>query len=401
MRFIRKIWRGIGSRTLDPELQKNITKAVTKAVLKSFSDNNGDLKKQVARTVKTSDFAPKVTQKGLNSYRAILHMGDAMAGSVSAYKDWRQSLKESDVDVLILFRHLARYETALKEFPDDDFAFAKTDVDVDQVVKACENVKAAIATTLTGNFLTMMRYDHMRPIFIGHGDSDKVSSSRRAMRAFDEIWVAGEAHRDRLAPILMGVPTKVVGRPQVKFLLDGTSPVGTSATYLPTWEGNLEEADYSSLSIARDIIEAIACISDAVTVKFHPSSGWRRTEFNADRFDGLPENVALASRTISPLQIMQTSAFCVADVSSIVTDWVVTGRPIFLFDAGKPRLQTRIPLEQYCYVFRSADELKLLLQEVIVEGNDHLHAARDAASHYLVSRSETLSDRFQAALKEL
>ena len=99
----------------------------------------------------------------------------------------------------------------------------------------------------------MIRLHGLRHAFIGHGDSDKAGSFSPVTRVYDEIWVAGEAGRDRYVTAGEGVrpeQVRLVSRPQTAGLVRrpvGAGPVPT-VLYAPTWEGFYDESDYCSVA---------------------------------------------------------------------------------------------------------------------------------------------------------
>ena len=64
----------------------------------------------------------------------------------------------------------------------------------------------------------VLRIPTVKHAFINHGESDKLSSCNPYAKAYDEVWVAGPAARERYALAEVGVEDKdivEVGRPQL------------------------------------------------------------------------------------------------------------------------------------------------------------------------------------------
>ncbi|WP_415950311.1 hypothetical protein [Streptomyces sp. KLOTTS4A1] len=104
-----------------------------------------------------------------------------------------------------------------------------------------------------GKNVHMLQRAEMKHVFIGHGDSDKLASSNRASKTYDEIWVAGEAGRARYGRLRGAVAEESiveVGRPQVASVKQADGPAGDAPTilYAPTWEGWTSENDYTSVT---------------------------------------------------------------------------------------------------------------------------------------------------------
>ncbi|KUN29096.1 hypothetical protein AQJ23_08575 [Streptomyces antibioticus] len=95
----------------------------------------------------------------------------------------------------------------------------------------------------SGKTSQVLRIPTLKHTFVNHGESDKLSSCNPYAKAYDEVWVAGPAARERYALAEVGVDDREVreiGRPQLEAVRPYAGPPkGTYATvlYAPTWEG--------------------------------------------------------------------------------------------------------------------------------------------------------------------
>ncbi|MFF4028607.1 hypothetical protein ACFYZ2_02365 [Streptomyces sviceus] len=95
----------------------------------------------------------------------------------------------------------------------------------------------------SGKTSQVLRIPTIKHTFVNHGESDKLSSCNPYAKAYDEVWVAGPAARERYAAAQVGVEDKDVveiGRPQLDAVRPYEGPpAGTYTTvlYAPTWEG--------------------------------------------------------------------------------------------------------------------------------------------------------------------
>ncbi|MFE9770816.1 hypothetical protein ACFYOV_03870 [Streptomyces sp. NPDC005931] len=95
----------------------------------------------------------------------------------------------------------------------------------------------------SGKTSQVLRIPTIRHAFVNHGESDKLSSCNPYAKAYDEVWVAGPAARERYALAEVGVEDKDVveiGRPQLDAVLPYAGPPAgrwTTVLYAPTWEG--------------------------------------------------------------------------------------------------------------------------------------------------------------------
>lgn len=95
----------------------------------------------------------------------------------------------------------------------------------------------------SGKTSQVLRIPTILHAFVNHGESDKLSSCNPYAKAYDEVWVAGPAARERYALAEVGVEDKDVveiGRPQLDAVRPYAGPpTGAHVTvlYAPTWEG--------------------------------------------------------------------------------------------------------------------------------------------------------------------
>ena len=146
------------------------------------------------------------------------------------------------------------------------------------------SARVALYVANVGRNIHLLRNPDLMSAFIGHGDSDKVASFNPATKVYDEVWVAGQAGRERYHRAQVGVRDEdivLVGRPQ----LDGIEqvdavrarPVGAPFTvlYAPTWEGWTEDLNQSSVRpLGLAIVgELLATPGVRLLYKPHPMTG--------------------------------------------------------------------------------------------------------------------------------
>lgn len=152
--------------------------------------------------------------------------------------------------------------------------------------------RISLYVTNVGNNIHFMREPRVKHVFIGHGDSDKVASFNPFSKAYDEIWVAGQAGRDRYARAKVGVRDEQiveVGRPQLDTLerqlrrdLDDepwpTRDQPMTVLYAPTWEGWTDDGFQTSVvEMSVDIVKRLlnSPLPLRVIYKPHPLIGTR------------------------------------------------------------------------------------------------------------------------------
>ncbi|MDH6584621.1 hypothetical protein M2161_003727 [Streptomyces sp. SAI-133] len=144
------------------------------------------------------------------------------------------------------------------------------------------SVRVALYAANVGKNIHLLRVPTMKHVFIGHGDSDKLASVNPFSKAYDEVWVAGRAGRDRYAIADVGVRDEdivEVGRPQLAPIQNWQGvPEGRIPTvlYAPTWEGWDGNPGNTSLMLAgENIVKKLLKADPPVRVLYkpHPFTG--------------------------------------------------------------------------------------------------------------------------------
>jgi hypothetical protein len=155
---------------------------------------------------------------------------------------------------------------------------------VDLMDFSLPSVRVALYPANAGKNLHELRLPNVGHVFVGHGDSDKAASVNPFSKAYDEVWVAGKAGRDRFLRARIGVRDEdivEVGRPQLADIhpaAGGPADRMFTVLYAPTWEGWNEDLQSTSLvlmgtRIVRALIDQAPHIR--VLYKPHPLSGTR------------------------------------------------------------------------------------------------------------------------------
>ncbi|MGH3323776.1 MAG: hypothetical protein ACRDOV_05030, partial [Streptomyces sp.] len=179
----------------------------------------------------------------------------------------------------------------------------------------------------------VLRIPTIKHAFTNHGESDKLSSCNPYAKAYDEIWVAGPAARERYQLADIGVDDRdvvEVGRPQLSPIEPyAGAPQGayTTVLYAPTWEGWTNDPGNTSVILAGENIvrELLADPGVRLLYKPHPMTGSvdpragaanahiqaMITEANAQRSGDRPgpEAAAELARRANELDELTTTAF--------------------------------------------------------------------------------------------
>ena len=162
------------------------------------------------------------------------------------------------------------------------------------------SVRVALYPANVSKNLHLLRVPTIRHVFVGHGDSDKTASVNPYVKAYDEVWTAGRAGRDRFAAADIGVRDEdivEVGRPQLRAIqragdagkppahpspdsveAGSFRPPPPTVLYAPTWEGWTDEPGNTSLVAAgENIVRTLLAAEPPVRLVYkpHPLTGSR------------------------------------------------------------------------------------------------------------------------------
>jgi hypothetical protein len=349
--------------------------------------------------------------------KIALHCGEGR--SEAFHLDlWIPLLRSAGTEFCLIIRNQALYRHVSKKYAKVPVALAQSSRAVQELLEMFPALATILYTSNTGNNIHLLRFNHLRHVFIGHGDSEKGASAHKFFRAYDELWVAGQAHIDRFAhaPFDSGHLRFVkIGRPllQETMVFCAAHPwrerfFRPRLLYAPTWEGYIAKEDYSSLHIAADLLMAAANTENVeVYAKLHPLTGKVNPELK--NFAG---SLKLALRDKTRLWIYdpfrsfhtvlaETNIF-VCDISSVITECLAAYAPIFVY---KPHALgntafSGMPLEHFTYCFSDVETFKEKLSSVI-QGEDSLAPAREEAMEYYLGRSSMESEHFIKLLSEI
>jgi len=215
----------------------------------------------------------------------------------------------------------------------------------------------------------------MLHLHVNHGESDKFCMASNQVKAYDRVFVAGEAAIQRYRTSLIGFDeTKLVavGRPQLDLRPSATLPPSDRRTvlYAPTWEDDTVSNDYTSVAAyGPAIVSAVLDMPDVrVVYKPHPriplsedplvSGGHRQIVqllSDASGNDHAAGHLALAEGDI--LAVFPRCDLLITDVSSVGPDFLYlhTDKPLFITDPRNAReqLHAEVPLSRCADVIDS------------------------------------------------
>ena len=278
------------------------------------------------------------------------------------------------------------------EFPELTALYERLDA---KVVLYCNNSMLNFQSLLDGRRLH---------VHINHGESDKQSMASNNAKAYDRVFVAGEAAVQRHVTGLLELDTRRLvrtGRPQLDLRPAPLLAPSTRRTvlYAPTWEGDADYNDYTSLDVLGPlVVEAVLEVPDVRLVyKPHPKivtsttpavreahlEVLRLVDEAGERQPGAGHAQVLRGDILA---VIPDCDAMITDVSSVGLDWLYlrTEKPIFLTDRHHDgeRLRREVPVSRCADVVDTTTVGGLTaLLTARLERDEH-HLARLAMRHH-------------------
>lgn len=361
-----------------------------------------------------SAFARKASSNGYLPQNAVALFFATGPENAYQFEQWRRPLERlaghQPVFVIVDRPDTGDLVLATSSLP---VAFARGSAALEELVRERDVRVVLYCNQVEPNF-RMLRFAAPVHIQIGHGESDKASSVSNQHKAYDLVFVGGEAGRRRLGEALRGFDaehrTVEIGRPQLDHDYPGApdwSPdSGRRVFYAPTWEGDRPSIAYGSLaSHGIALVEALLTDPDTrVIYRPHPRTGTASAAHAA-----ADQRIRHLLGGAGERHVVDEGAYgwqwgfadaCVTDISAVAYDWLATGKPLVVTQPVEPlALLPTSPL---------LDSLPLLRQdqaaEVVTILNDLSAAPAElgalAAYYFGDTRDRASTTRFEAAIAD-
>jgi len=209
---------------------------------------------------------------------------------------------------------------------------------------------------------------HLLHVHVNHGESDKICMVSNQVKAYDRVFIAGEAALRRHRAALMELDESklvAVGRPQLDLNPAPVLPPSPHRTilYAPTWEGENASNNYTSVDVLGPaIVEKALAVPDVrIVYKPHPRVATSRQPSVAAAHREIvrllsPEHVVLEQGDI--LAVFPGCDLMITDVSSVGLDFLYLrpDQPMFIADRydDRERLHADAPVSSCADVIDSA-----------------------------------------------
>ena len=308
---------------------------------------------------------------------------------------WLPYLKRAGRRFLVITRH-ALPAQVLAKLTDMPVVEARRISDLEALLQP--SVEAAFYVNASSGNGYLVRFQHLTHVFLGHGDSEKPTSYNPTHAMFDFIFAAGPAATRRYAAHGVRIPAekfKIVGRPQVEDITRAERSISEVSQpvvlYAPTWRGHVQETLLHSLPVGDRIVTAL--LERGATVIFRPHAFSRQFPEDVAAIERIHRLLAAdakvsgrahlwgaaaeTDRTI--LECMNSSDAMICDVSSVVSDFLFSGKPFAMVavPSEPARFVEDYPVAKAAYVIRGdLGNLSRALDDML--GDDPLAAQRAA-----------------------
>jgi choline kinase len=259
-------------------------------------------------------------------------------------------------------------------------------------------------------------------VHVNHGESDKICMVSNQVKAYDQVFVAGDAAVDRHRAALIGFDESrlvPVGRPQLDLRPHPVLAASPRRTllYAPTWEGEEPSNNYTSVDVmGPEVVAAALAVPDVrVVYKPHPRVATSHTPAMAAGHTRIVEllddanrrDPAAGHRVDTEADILAVFPGCdamITDVSSVGLDFLYLhgDRPLMITDRydDRARLLRNAPVSRCADVIDAArlPHLTDLLASRL-EHDEHHGSRSSMRRHYFGARAVGEStERFITAI---
>ncbi|MCD1285539.1 MULTISPECIES: CDP-glycerol glycerophosphotransferase family protein [unclassified Brevibacterium] len=281
-------------------------------------------------------------RSGIHSYggapdaEVVAYFGDG-PDRLYQLRQWVPALERLNENfrVVVVLRN-ERSFAAAKSLTDLPLVLAVSQPDLIDLYTAQDYRLAIYVNNSMRNFQSMAEPAIIH-VHVDHGESDKTSSISNQLKAYDKVFVAGPAAKERCERVLWGFDeTKLVeiGRPPLDGEFVSVLPRDSRQTvvYAPTWEGENDSNNFTSVDVlGLQIIESLLAANARVVYRPHPrTADLSESDFaaadRAIRAQIDEANESGGSHVISAeeniLDLFVDADVLIADISSVGLDFL-------------------------------------------------------------------------------
>jgi len=317
----------------------------------------------------------------------VIHLSDTK--TYKGHVDyWYDIFKESSINFTLLAREESIFKNLIELYPDDSIIYAKRINDLEQAFTILCKIKVVFYTmnSVTKNLdmLNIMSIEKLKHIYIGSKHSDTLSKINKSYRAYDEIWVSGQAQVDKFKKAIgdtRHLEFKIIGKPQLENLFSSDKEQSNAYLYLSDKENFLFNVN--------KFISKISNQQHYIFSKNKRVSELVRTVTNQDK------NLMEFKSIQDIYWISDRIKYIICNID-YVDHWLLAfNNPIFVYISGETNvnsLNLNIPNE-CLYFFSDIEELGKIIEKV--NNDDMLKEKRDYFTEYLLGKTESIEKKFE------
>lgn len=348
----------------------------------------------------------------------FVYFGSA-PGDAYQVTQWVEPLRSlaSVAPVRVVTRHPATLRLLRDALPAPlDVVYARTNDALSHTYEH-DGAKVILYINNPSSNFDSLQYRSALHVFLGHGESDKISSVSNRNKAYDVVVVAGQAAIDRHRTHLLAFDeSRLVpcGRPQLD-VTTGPAPAPApgrrTVLYTPTWGGPDDNNNYTSLDrCGVEIVRAVLARPDLRLVyKPHPRIVDSTDPGTAAAHRAIRELITTANRTDGGVHLVLEDGdvlalfdavdLLVSDISSVTLDFLYMRPdvPIVMTDrySDPERLAVQAPLSRATEVIDAAADVPGVLAGAL-DADHHRSARRALRDYYFGFERGQSTQRFHA-----
>lgn len=303
--------------------------------------------------------------------------------------------------------YLHRAEALNELFKDFSLVLISSETGLDHLRKL-SSLKAFVYTQNSKfNVGVRARYRNQKHIFIGHGDSDKQSSSSPLATLYTHFVLAGQAAIDRMRevnefpPRTEFVPGGIPNAPHLVRHKESLSTTWSTVLYAPTWWRGQAHNSYGSIRFAPQVVRILVDLGLRVIFRPHPFSlsdivdgpfvaQTRKIIQRKTKGSGLTHRYSPTRGNFE--DDVNESDFLLTDISSTISTYLYSQKPIFLLniESNLEELPPHAMARTVAYSVNSLNDLEENIKWAM--NNDVLAASRRELGGYFLGGEAALQD---------
>ena len=328
-------------------------------------------------------------KKFINRNSFMLHSADDKL-SVTHIDFWIDVISKAQIDFSILVRDENSFKKLIKQYPNMQICYAKNPIDVENVVNAQPDLKVVLYTTNLAKNIHLLRFNHLKHIFIGTKNSEWLSQFNKSYRAYDEIWCGGEFVINRIKEAIGNIghlEFKIVGKPQLKETFQNFSTQNKSSLVLiDTNNGLLLEKIYYANNLLKNKIY-LYLPKEKNTLK--------NELLNVAKSQGYANNIKIFDNKELVDEFVNKTSYIITDLKNLNPYLLSYNLPLIVYtekEIDKYLIEPNI-LQDALYYFNTKDELLDILSS-LNNNEDIIKEEREKTTNYIFNQEAILNDNF-------